>query len=300
MIEAGIIDAHLHLWDLDQYHYPWLDDTGSEDLRRNYLPEHYAQDAKDVNVTATVHVQAELDHAVDPVAETSWLQSLATASGSEGAAVPTVCVGYADLRAPNLDDVLDRHQQHALFRGVRQQAWYDPDSAKADIPRYNLLDDPTWLAGLRMLAARGLTFDLQVRPHQLEQAATIFSDIPELPLVLEHTGLPTKPDPEYRDVWRTGMRMFAEHVPHAVLKISALRFVSATWSISELAPVVSEAIDIFGPDRCMFGSNFPVDKPAIPYADLWRICEEMTRDFSADERAALFRENAARTYHINL
>jgi predicted TIM-barrel fold metal-dependent hydrolase len=230
MIPGGVVDTHLHLWDLGKFGYPWLNDEGSADLRSNYLVEDWVADATGVDVVATVHVQAELDHAVDPVEETAWLASLG--------GVPTACVGYADLRAPDLDDVLDRHQEHALFRGIRQQAWYDPHSAKADVPRHNLLDDPHWSAGLDRLASRGLTFDLQVWPHQLAQAASIFRERPDLSVVLEHTGLPVDPDPSQRARWSAGLHQFAAQIPQAVLKISALRLVSPTWSMSEFAPVV--------------------------------------------------------------
>lgn len=299
MISGGLIDTHIHLWDLDTHHYPWLDDPDSAELRSNYLPDDFRGDAKDVDVVATVHVQAELDHAVDPVAETSWLASVATSNDAEPA-VPTVCVGYADLRSPTLNDVLDRHQNHTFFRGIRQEAWYDPHSTKADVPTHNLLDDPDWVIGLHEVAARDLSFDLLVWPHQLRQAASIIRDIPDLTVILEHTGLPVDPEPEQREVWRTGMRLFATHVPHSLLKLSALRFVSAGWSVAELTPVVRESIEIFGPDRCILGSNFPVDKPAISYTDLWAAFDEMTSIYSPAERAGLFRDNAARAYRIEL
>lgn len=291
MISGGVVDAHLHLWDLGKFRYPWLADDGNASLRHDYLAGHWRADAAGTDVAATVHVQAELDHAADPALETDWLASL---SG-----VPTVCVGYADLRAPDLDDVLDRHQRHALFRGVRQLAWYDKASARADVPRLNLLDDPRWSAGLDRLAARGLSFDLQVWPHQLAQAAFIFRGRADLPVVLEHTGLPGA-DPQSRASWRAGLRRFAAEVPHAMLKISALRSVSPGWSMLDIAPVVHEAIDAFGAGRIMFGSNFPVDRPAVGYAALWRAYDQVTAEFSPDERAQMLRTNAARLYRIGV
>jgi len=292
---GGFVDTHLHLWDLDRYRYPWLGDAGCEPLRHNYLVADWRSDAAGVNIAATVHVQAELDHARDPVVETAWLASLST----NGTRVPTVCVGYADLRAPHLDDVLDRHQGHALFRGIRQLAWYDPRSDRADVPRYNLLDDPSWVAGLDRLAARGLSFELQVWPHQLDQAAEIFRTRAGLPVVLEHTGLPDVSDPDRRARWLDGLRRFAEQVPRSVLKISALRQVSPTWSAAELTPVVHEAIAAFGPDRCMFGSNFPVDSLATSYRGLWHTYAEMIAEYSPAERDRMLRTTALRVYRID-
>lgn len=298
MIAGGVVDAHLHLWDLGRFGYPWLGDDGNEVLRHDYLAADWLADAGGTDVAATVHVQAEVDHTLDPALETAWL-----ASRRDGG-VPTVCVGYADLRSVGLrsgglDEVLDRHQRHALFRGVRQLGWYDPGSVRADVPRHNLLDDPRWAAGLDRLAARGLSFDLQVWPHQLAQAAVIFRTRPDLPVVLEHAGLPGA-DPGARSRWRAALRRFAAEVPHAMLKISALRSVSAEWTVPAVAPVVREAIDAFGPDRCLFGSNFPVDRPAVSYAALWRAYDAVTTGFSSGERTRMFRTNAARLYRISL
>lgn len=293
-----IVDTHVHLWDLRRFHYPWLSDPGAEGLQWDYLADDLRADAKGVDVVATVHVQAEVDHAADPEEETAWLAACAREHPDDP--LPTVCVGYADLRAPDLDDVLARHQAHALFRGIRQEAWFDPGSQRADILRFNVLDDPAWAAGLRRLAARELSFDLLVWTHQLDQAAAIFRELPELTLVLEHTGTPVDADPDERQRWRAAMRRFATDVPHAMLKISALIFVSPTWELAEIEPVVREALEIFGPDRCMFGSNFPVDRPAISYAQLWAAYGAFTADLSAPERAAVFCDNAVRTYRIAL
>jgi Predicted metal-dependent hydrolase of the TIM-barrel fold len=291
----AIVDAHVHFWELDRFHYPWLADPGAEGLNHDYLPADLAADIGELPVRAIVHVQAEMDHALDPAAETAWLASLKEA-GSPGA--PTVCVGYADLRSPDLPDVLDRHEQFELFRGIRQEAWFDPQSQRADIPRINLLDDPAWQRGLDELERRGLTFDLLVWPAQLEQAAAIFRERPGLPVVVEHLGLPV--DPEAREVWRSAIRAFAQHVPHALLKISALRFISPTWDAAELSPVVAEAIDLFGVDRCMLGSNFPVDRPAVSYRTVWARFGESISGFSAVERAAVLHGTAQRFYRISL
>lgn len=290
-----IVDAHVHFWKLDRFDYPWLADPGAEGLGQDYLPADLTGDIDDLPVRAIVHVQAEMDHALDPVAETAWLASLKE-TGGPGA--PTVCVGYADLRSPDLPDMLDRHGEFELFRGIRQEAWFDPDSERADIPRFNLLDDPSWRRGLDELERRGLSFDLLVWPAQLEQAAAIFRDRPGLPVVVEHVGLPV--DSHARDVWRSALRAFAKQVPHALLKISALRFISPTWDAAELSPVVAEAIDIFGIDRCMLGSNFPVDRPAVSYRAVWERYAEAISGFSAHERAAVLHGTAQRFYRISL
>lgn len=297
MTPPPFIDAHLHLWDLEHLPYPWMDGPELAELRSTFLPADFARDAAGLEVLATVHVQAEVDHAVDPVRETAWLAGLAA-----DAPVPTVCVGYAELRDPALSDVLDRHAEHALFRGIRQEAWCDPASTRADILTYNLLEDPSWERGLALLAERGLSFDLLVFPNQLRLAAEVFSRLPGLTVILDHTGVPDRDAPGGPAEWRDGLRLVAKRVPGAVLKISAMGFLSggAPWETAELAPLVREAIEIFTPERCLFASNWPVERLVGTYAHVWEGYDEMTSDFSDDERSALFARTAARAYRIDL
>ena len=133
---------------------------------------------------------------------------------------PLASVVYADLRAANVDEILTRHCQYALTRGVRQEAWFDPASTRADIPREDLLSDPAWQEGYRALAEFGLSFDLLVWPAQLPQAAAIAADTPAVPVVLEHLGLPDPTsDPGLR-IWRIGVATLAE-LPHVCVKLSA-------------------------------------------------------------------------------
>ncbi len=294
------IDAHLHLWDLQRLSYPWMADPELGVLRQDYLPHDFRRDTAELDVAGVVHVQAEMDHAADPVIETAWLAELA-ADVSAGAPVPTVCVGYADLRDPKLADVLDRHAAYPFVRGIRQEAWCDPNSARADILTVNLLEDPAWIRGLRVLAERNLSFELLVFPHQLALAAEVFARLPGLTVLLGHTGVPDPAIDPGLELWRAGITRFAREVPQAVLKLSGMGFVSggAAWTAADLAPLVHECIDVYGPDRCLFASNWPVERLATPrYSDVWARYDELTADLTADERAALFVGTAARVYDI--
>src|SRR5690606_23177646 len=114
-------------------------------------------------------------------AETAWLQEI-----SEDICLPFACVGYADLRDDGLATVLDRHQQYSVFRGIRQEAWFDPKSTRADVPTENFLDDSRWLNGLKELARRNLSFDLLIWPSQLVQATELFAQVPALAVALDH------------------------------------------------------------------------------------------------------------------
>ncbi|WP_448002150.1 amidohydrolase family protein [Agromyces bauzanensis] len=290
-----IVDSHFHLWQLDRFHYPWLDDPGAEGLGQDYLPSDLRHDIDGLGVIGTVHIQAEVDHSVDPAEETAWLASMGDQPGSS---IPTVCVGYADLRRADVADVLDRHEQHRIFRGIRQEAWYDPQSQRADVPRFNLLDDPSWARGLRELDRRGLSFDLLVWSRQLEQAAAIFRELPGLRVAVNHVGVPAGPTEEDLSEWRQRLKLFAEQVPSSTLKISGLIFVTPTWEDDTVAHIVRDAIDVFGPERCMFGSNFPVERLAIGYGELWSALDRLTADLSDSERHAMFHGNANAFYRM--
>jgi len=292
---SSFVDAHIHLWDIDRFHYPWLGDEGGERFAFNYVLDDWLADVGNVDLVATVHVQAEMDHAVDPVVETAWLAEVR--AGQAGRATPTVCVGYADLRAPDVEDVLDRHGEHEFFRGIRQELWYDPESRRSDILTHNLLDDPAWARGLARLVPRGLSFDLLAWPGQLGRATEILRELPELAVVLEHAGLPPA-DAEGRGAWRRMISRFAREVPNATLKISALSFLSPAWDVDELGGCVKEAVEIFGPERCMLGSNFPVDRPAVSYQRLWSDMERWTAGLSPAEQRQVRVENALRVYRI--
>ncbi|MCY7413688.1 MAG: amidohydrolase family protein [Salinibacterium sp.] len=288
----GIVDSHIHFWDLARLHYPWLDGDGVDALRVDYLPTDWVCDARGVEVVATVHVQAEVDHAVDPVLETAWLDELAT-----GHAVPTAVVGYADLRSAALADVLDRHLEFSFFRGIRQEAWFDPLSRRADVPTENFLEDAAWRAGLSALRERDLSFDLLVWSRQLPMAVDVFRAVPGLRVVLEHTGLPI--EQHERAQWRRDVARFAREVPGSVLKISGLGMVDRAWTPSRVDPVIREAIQLFGPERCMFASNYPVERPGMNYAGIWATFDRCTADLSDAERDAIFRTTALRTYRLS-
>lgn len=288
-----IIDTHLHFWDLSLFRYPWLDDAGTDHLRHDYLPEHWRADAAGLDIAAAIHIQAEVDHATDPVEETHWLSRLAQQGG---APVPSACIGYADLRAPTLPDILDRHGESALFRGIRQEAWFDPHSRRADVPQENLLDDPAWRAGLRLLADRGLLFELLVWNGQIDQARTIFHDLSDLPLVIEHTALP--PDIALRNLgeWRAALKRFADDLPWARFKISGLGMIAPDWTVQSAKDLVVEAIDIFGPDRCMLGSNYPVERGSRGYDALWADFGALLDGFDDAERERIFNGTARAFY----
>jgi predicted TIM-barrel fold metal-dependent hydrolase len=295
------IDTHHHLWDLENNPYPWLmEDIGHfvgdySPIRRTYLISDFRQDADRLPLQKSVHVQAEWDHHDDPVKETAWLQSVADAPASNG--MPNGIVGFANLSDPNVEEVLARHTQHRNFRGIRHMLNFADDPSLRFAERGDLMDDPQWRRGFRSLARFDASFDLQVWPWQLEQAARLAKDIPEVRVILNHTGMPKDWDPDSIELWRNGMRALAA-APTVAVKISALSMMDRSWTTQKIRPFVLDTIEIFGVDRCMFASNFPVDSLMASYRGLWNAYDAITADFSSDERDKLFYTNAEKYYRI--
>ena len=153
------------------------------------------------------------------------------------------------------------------------------------------MQDAQWRAGYKLLAKFNASFDMQVWPWQLAEAAALAKDIPEVPVVLNHTGMPRDWDDEGVAVWRDGMSAIAG-AENVSVKISALGMMKRNWTAEDIRPFVLDTIEIVGIDRCMFASNFPVDSLFSDYATVWRAYDEITSDFSESDRAKLFRENA--------
>lgn len=293
-----MIDAHVHHLDVKRFRYPWLDDPEFGELSRDYLPADYRADAADIAVEGWVHVQADVDHTADPVEETSWISRLAEEAQASGLPGPLACVVYADLRATDLHEILSRHCERPLTRGVRQEAWFDPGSTRADIPREDFLIDPAWRRGYATLAEFGLSFDLLAWPHQLPQATKLAAAAPDVPVVLEHLGLPDpQGDPGLR-TWRSSLAALAE-LPHAHVKLSAFSLLGTPRDPQRVRPVVFELLDTFGPGRCMFGSNFPVERLAGGFVPLCELVLDILDDLPPHERADVMAGTARRFYRLS-
>ncbi|MEO6268926.1 MAG: amidohydrolase family protein [Lautropia sp.] len=294
-----IIDAHHHLWDLGLNYYPWLSDRVGprmygdySAMRRNYLLDDFRQDIGDLPVVASVHVQAEHDH-TDPVRETRWLQSVADAPASGG--VARAIVAFADLsgRPEPVAALLAEHAQSQNLRGIRQMVH------QCLVPTMNLpadyLADEQWRSNVGLLAHHRLSFDLQILPPQADSAARLAAQHPDIDFALVHAGQPRDQSAQGFAAWSVALRRLAQH-PNVCIKLSGFGMFDVNWTVDSLRRLLLTAVDCFGPSRCMFGSNFPVDKLMRGYRELWQSYDDITRSFSKEERAAMFHGTAARVY----
>jgi len=294
-----IIDAHAHFWDLQAHRYPWLSDPEPirfrygdySAIRRTYLPDDYRRDTQDFTIVGLVHLEAEHDPA-DPLGETRWLEDLARRTG-----LPSVCVGQAWLERDDVAEVLAGQAASPLMRGIRQKpaAAHDPREARRGRP--GSMDDPVWRRGFSLLAGHGLSYDLQTPYWHLDAAAALAADFPETQIVIDHTGLPADRSAAGLAAWRRALEGVAGH-PKVALKISGLGQPGRPWRVADNGPVVLDAIAIFGVERCLFASNFPVDSLVADLPTIFSGFREITADLGAAAQTQLFHDNAARIYRL--
>lgn len=288
------IDAHHHLWNLSHCHYPWLMARGEKrffgdpsPIQKNYLPADFGAESTRYVPVASVHVQVGTSRR-DEVRETEWLQSLACG--------PRAIVAATDLGAANLAEALDAHARSDRLRGIRQIIGRHPEEDERQ-GTDALLDSPAFLRGLAELAHRDLSFDLQLIPRQIPRVIAVLREVPGLRVALCHCGSPWDQDAEGLRAWRAGLRGLAS-LPTISCKVSGLGMFNPDWTTRELRPIIRDVIEIFGPERVMFGSNFPVDKLYNSYDALWQAYEAAVEDFSDAEKRQMFFQSAADFYRI--
>lgn len=294
-----IVDAHLHFWDLSLGKHPWLSDEPPRPfrygdtrlLRRTYLPADYLRDAAGYRVAGTVYVETEWDP-TDPLGETRWAAALAAREG-----LPSVVVAQAWLDRDDAGDVLAGHAACPLVRGIRHKpaAAPSPDAVVPGGP--GSMDDPRWRAGFAHLARHGFSFDLQTPWWHLGEAAALARAFPHTLIILNHTGLPADRSSEGIRGWREAMATFAAE-PNVAVKISGLGVAGQPWSVASNREIVLTTLELFGVDRAMFASNFPVDGLVASFRTIYDGFRAIVQDLAPRDQRKLFRDNAVRIYRL--
>lgn len=295
-----VVDAHIHLWDLERNSYPWLASPGDSftgdvtPIAKTHLLSHFDADAGSVEAVKIVHIDAGHDPA-DPVRETRWLQGIADDPASKGR--PNAIVARADFSKADVEHTLAAHAESPNFRGIRQILNVHSNK-RLDYVGRHYMAEPAWRERFKLLAKYGLSFDLQLYPHQMLDAAKLAAENPDIPIILNHTGMfADRNSIEGWRIWRDGMRALAKQ-PNISAKISGLGMLDHAWTTESIRPYALEAIDAFGTDRAMFASNFPVDRLYGSYETLWNAYAGIVADMTPQEKTALFRGNAERIYRI--
>ena len=292
-----IVDAHHHIW--RRADLPWLDGPMQprifgpyEPIRRDYPIDEYLADIAGSGVTRSVYVQANWakDAFEDEVA---FVQRAADETG-----FPQGIVGYADFLAADVRPQLDRLTKYRGMRGLRMQLhWHENPqyrfAAKPDFAR-----DPTLQQNVGRLADYGWSFDLQVFTAQMDGAAELAGSSPKVIFVLQHAGMLEDRSAAGWTRWRDGMRRLAA-CPNVVSKLSGLGTFIHRNDLGHIAAVVRETVELFGPTRCLFGSNFPVEKLWTQYADLVAAYRRALEPLGEATARAALHDTAARIYRLN-
>ena len=302
MKNIPIVDAHHHLWDLNNEHtkYSWLMVTEGEAffgdyaaIRKSYLLEDYIKDAQNQNLIKSVHVQAEHDDD-KPINETAWLQSLADNHSSK---LPNAIVAFADFSKDNIVEILDGHQEYKNTRGIRQILSFNKEEPKYSHASEDFMKNTTWVENFKNIRNRNLSFDIQIYKHQMKDAADLANKYDDVLFILNHTGEPCYQTEEYIQSWEENMKKLAK-CENVAAKISGLGMFDPQWPIDSTRIFVEKTIQIFGIDRCMFASNFPVDKIFNTFDNYWNSYKEITKNYSENDKELLFSSNAEKYYRI--
>ncbi len=316
--ELPICDPHHHFWDRPNYRYTLdelLQDTGGGH-----------------NIAQTVFVECSSMYrqrgpeAMQPVGETEFVQGIAAQSASGGYGATVVAngiVGFADLRlGAGVEPVLEAHLAASgnRFRGIRHASAWDPspDLASYKNPSQGMLSSPEFREGFARLEKYGLSYDAWLYHPQLDELADLARSFPDVTIILDHIGGPVGIGPyadrraEVFDDWKRSIEDLAQN-QNVVVKLGGLGMPLCGFGWREraeppgsaelaeaMSPFFNWCMEKFGPDRCMFESNFPVDKVSYSYTVMWNAFKIVSKDFSSAERSDLFHDTAARAYRLDV
>lgn len=296
LYNGPIVDAHHHFWEPRRNFHPWLSGTETipfrygdyNAIKGDYLPEHYLADAAGHQVVQTVYVETEWDPR-DPLGETRYVHDLARRHGS-----PHAVVAQAWLDAADAAELLAAQAAFERVRSVRHKPGGPARPEEVGSQR-TLMSDERWRQGYAELQRHGLHFDLQTPWWNLDEACRLARDFPATQLILNHTGLPCDRSAEGLTAWRAALARLAEW-PNVALKISGLGLAGQPWRAEDNAWIVHEAIAVFGAERAMFASNFPVDRLCGSYDTIIGGLKRLVADLPITAQRQLFHDTAQRLY----
>lgn len=296
LYDGPIVDAHHHFWDPQRNYHPWL--SGEHNIpfrygdysaiKRRYFPADYLADAGEHRVVETVYVETEWNPR-DPIGETAFIHEVAALYGA-----PNAVVAQAWLDAPDAAEVLEAQAAFERVRSVRHKPG-GPATPEEVGSQRTLMSDERWRQGYAELARHGLHFDLQTPWWNLHEAIELARDFPTTQLILNHAGLPSDRSEQALAAWHAAMARLAE-CENVAVKVSGIGLPGRRWSVVDNAWIVRETIAMFGAERVMFASNFPVDSLCGSFDDIYGGFKRIVADLPLAQQEQLFYRNARRVY----
>ena len=294
---TAIIDAHHHIW--RRRDLPWLDGPmqprifgAYESIRRDYPISEYLGDIAGCEVTHCVYVQANW-------AKASFEEEVAYVQrASDETGYPHGIVGYADFLADDVRPQLDRLGKYRGLRGLRMQLHWHANPQYRFATQPDLARDPTLRRNVARLSDYGWSFDLQAFAEQMPGAAELAASCPDVTFILQHAGMPEDLSASGRAQWQAGMRRLAA-CPNVVAKLSGLGTFIHRNDAEHIASIVGDTLEIFGANRCLFGSNFPIEKMWTRYSDLVAAYRRALAPWGEAAARAALHDTAARIYRLS-
>ena len=275
-----VIDAHQHFWQRGKFKDAWLDEPQHKPISASYLPEHLAPLLQQCGIDGSVFVQTQHD-----LGENRWALDLAKKN-------PFILgvVGWVDLASPKCEEQILEFKADPKFVGIRHITQGEPDD------NFIVRDDV--VRGLRVLEKHRVPFDLLFYVKHLKHAATLARTLPDLPMVIDHLAKPQIKD-HRTEGWIEHLKAAAKF-PNVSCKLSGMVTEAdwKGWTPKDLTPYVQAALEAFGPDRCMFGSDWPVCLLAAPYPSVVAALREALGPISDAERAKIFGGTAEKFYGL--
>lgn len=275
------IDAHQHFWQLSQsFDYRWLDAEELAPIRRDFLPGDLKPLLDATNIDRSIFVQTQHNQA-----ENEWVLQLA-----EDHSFLAGVVGWVDLASDRVEEQVERWNAHPKFLGVRHVTQDEPDD--------DFIVRDEVIRGLQVLQKHRVPFDLLFYVKHLRHAATLAQQLPELPMVIDHLAKPRIKD-QALDDWLPFLKE-AARFPNVYCKLSGMVTEASwqAWKVADLKPYVECALEAFGPERCMYGSDWPVCKLAASYQEVHQALVDLTADLADAERERVFGGTAKEFYQL--
>lgn len=272
------IDAHQHFWHYSPQTHEWINEE-MQVIRRDFLPDDLAPVLRANGIDGCVAVQADQTET-----ESDFLLKLA----DENDFIKGV-VGWTDLKSPDLDQKLEAYKQNPLLKGFRHIVQGEADG---------FMTDPAFIAGVSRLSDFNLSYDILVFSRQLPEVCQLMMQLPEMRLVIDHFGKPDIKAGEFES-WKSQITELSAY-PHLHIKLSGLVTEAdwKNWSLSDFRPYLDTVLELFGPKRILFGSDWPVCLVAASYEQVLEIVNQYIEKLSMEEQAAIMGGNAVRFYGL--
>ncbi|XP_065839080.1 uncharacterized protein y4mH-like [Oscarella lobularis] len=291
-----VVDAHFHVWSTKTH--PWLKNVvGGGHIAGDFAPiieysiDDYIKDARPAGVAKAVHVET----VIDPLEETRFLSELPS---KNELGFPQGIVAHCDLHADDAARILEAQSKYERVRGIRQLLDYHPTCKELrQAPHDKFLDDPAWLKGLALLEKYNFSFDMHVTYNQMERASRVIGNHPNIQFIIDHNGLPYDKDEETVKAWQEGLKKISQN-SNVAIKLSGYAMLDRYWTAESTKPLIEFTVTTFGADRCMFASNYPVDKINSTYQGCLDALKANIARFSDAEQTNILAKTAERVYRI--